>query len=161
MQTLTRNQPAATQSGFTLIELMIVVAIIGVLAAIAIPQYQNHVARSQVSRVMAETGQLRTTIEICLMENSLASCDIGYTQSNLLGADSMTFGGVTVAEDGSATDLSSLTVGGELSLVATMSGEVAASLAGKTLTWTRTASGSWSCSTDSDAKYTPSGCSNT
>ena len=54
------------QKGFTLIELMIVVAIIGILAAIAIPQYQNYIAKSQVSRVMSETGALKTIIETCL-----------------------------------------------------------------------------------------------
>src|SRR5699024_8031143 len=79
------------QQGFTLIELMIVVAIIGILAAIAIPQYQNYIAKSQVSRVMAETGALRTAIETCMMEGNLGDqddeddfCDLGWTRSNLL-----------------------------------------------------------------------------
>ena len=52
-----------TQQGFTLIELMIVVAIIAILAAIAIPQYQNYVARSQMSRAMGEVGALKTAVE--------------------------------------------------------------------------------------------------
>ena len=59
-----------TQKGFTLIELMIVVAIIGILAAIAIPAYQNYIARSQVSEAMTLAGGLKTSIQTILQKNS-------------------------------------------------------------------------------------------
>ncbi|EHJ91644.1 pilin [Vreelandella boliviensis] len=50
------------QGGFTLIELMIVVAIIGVLASLAVPQYQNYTARAQASEALTITGGLRADI---------------------------------------------------------------------------------------------------
>ena len=95
-----------TQKGFTLIELMIVVAIIGILAAIAIPQYQTYILRTQVNRVMSETGALKTSVETCLLNgqtgfgvaNPLTDCNTQATASSLLapaGVDQRTGGGAS------------------------------------------------------------------
>ncbi len=53
------------QKGFTLIELMIVVAIIGILAAIAIPQYQNYVTKSKWASAVSAIGQMKVAIATC------------------------------------------------------------------------------------------------
>jgi len=56
----------ATQKGFTLIELMIVVAIIGILAAIAIPAYQNYTLKAKFAEVVNSVAPIKTGIEVCV-----------------------------------------------------------------------------------------------
>lgn len=56
------------QKGFTLIELMIVVAIIGILAAVAVPAYQSYTVKAKFSEVVLGTAGIKTAVEICAQD---------------------------------------------------------------------------------------------
>ncbi|WP_133861285.1 pilin [Pseudomonas sp. PS02302] len=156
------------QKGFTLIELMIVVAIIGILAAVAIPQYQNYVARSQVTRVMQETGALKTAVETCINEGrttvgtAAGNCDPGATGSNLMATATGTSAMVTgtpATGQGTPSVTSPLTA--TSTIQATFGNNAAAVLTtgtASTLTWTRNANGGWTCATTAPANLRPVGC---
>lgn len=86
------------QKGFTLIELMIVVAIIGILAAIAIPQYQNYVTRAKYQDGAASLESVKTATALCIQERGgnptecATDAAIGTTMPTTAAA-----GGITIA----------------------------------------------------------------
>ncbi|MEH8217284.1 pilin [Aeromonas veronii] len=117
------------QSGFTLIELMIVVAIVAILAAVALPAYQNYTNRARFSEVITAAGGVKTQMEVCLQTNGndVTQCDTaGKVGVNLTDA--------ARGDNVDTVDIAANTA------VITATG-AGTGISGATITWTPTASG--------------------
>ena len=137
------------QQGFTLIELMIVVAIIGILAAIALPAYQDYIARAKVSEAMAHLASAKTSVA-------------EYTATNGALPTSSAEAGITTPTNTEYVSELGMTAEGDIAVTVTGTG---AGIDTKHIIMTPTLgttdnSVSWSCGTDAgaDAKYAPSNC---
>ena len=129
------------QKGFTLIELMITVAIIGILAAIALPAYQDYVAKSKVAAGLAEISPGKTQFEVMMNEGKSGAITNG-------AAIGLNGGGTcsTIDADGTVDP-------GIITCTLTVKGNE------KTITLSRdAAAGTWSCATTAEDKYAPAGC---
>lgn len=137
------------QKGFTLIELMIVVAIIGILAAIAIPQYQNYIARSQFAEAHTLLDGARSAVQMRVDQGQAFAASTGAStaNTNVLGIQlTGTYGAIT-APAYNGTD-------GTYGLTYTFNNNVNANLRGLTVTRTYTqATGAWTCATTVPAQF--------
>ena len=135
------------QKGFTLIELMIVVAIIAILAAIALPAYQDYIARSQATAGLADIRGGVTAYEELINRGST-----GTASATAIGLQASTARCDIAATGGAFSDDVQKTI------TCTLKGNP--KVAAKVITLTRSAtSGAWACSGGAlDAKYKPTGC---
>ena len=138
------------QKGFTLIELMIVVAIIGILAAIAIPAYQDYIARSQVSEAVTLLDGAKTATEENVSQTGTFPTDAAFNALGVVtsGKYVSDVAVTTAGADGSGTLTSTIKSTG-----------VSNGIKGKTLTMARTSAGAWTCAVGTlGSKYVPQAC---
>lgn len=152
----------SANAGFTLIELIIVVAIIGILAATAIPSYQGYIARTQFARVMLESGGLKSLVETCVNEGrsvigaGAGECDPGAVPSSIIEGASQT--GVAIPADTGVPQVT-INADGSVDIESTFGNSAFLRFLTSKLVWRRNTEGAWTCLTSVDVKYRPTGCS--
>ncbi|MEP7702618.1 pilin [Paraglaciecola sp. 25GB23A] len=129
------------QGGFTLIELMIVVAIIGILAMIALPAYQTYTAKAGYSEVVSSAGPAKTAVEVCVQTGIPADCSTIAAQAGWSQSPLVTSVAITGAAGGPYTITVVPTAGVRSGVAVTDTYVAVGTVANGTTTWDTTTGG--------------------
>lgn len=132
------------ENGFSLIEMLVAIAVVGVLAALALPTYSSYQARTKLMSALVEISALKTSVQISLDQgvDTNAPTDVGGASTT---GNCSSISAVAVATTGAGSIICTIANG-------------PGSVLGQTITWTRVQATGWTCSTSAPASLAPKTC---